>query len=76
VYWARGSERQLKELNPEKTLAEQLQNAFSIKDSPIWMDSSTSDYCRKLEKIVGGPEKVGQQNTLKKNNQQAKNKMK
>jgi len=58
VYWARGSERQLKELNPEKTLAEQLQNAFSIKDSPIWMDSSTSDYCRKLEKIVGGPEKL------------------
>ena len=32
----------------------QLGNAFSISDSPVWMDSSTSKECTMLEKAVGG----------------------
>ena len=30
------------------------QDYFSIADSPIWMDSSTSAQCRHLEDTVGG----------------------
>lgn len=35
---------------------EQLDNAFSIQQSPIWQDASTTAECRALEKSVGGPE--------------------
>lgn len=31
-----------------------LQGCFSVSDSPIWMDSSTTSQCRELEKAVGG----------------------
>uniref|UniRef100_A0A0R0JI06 Xylulose kinase n=2 Tax=Glycine subgen. Soja TaxID=1462606 RepID=A0A0R0JI06_SOYBN len=31
-----------------------LENAFSIKESPIWMDSSTTAECRAIEKAFGG----------------------
>lgn len=42
-------------LNPEKSLAEQLiPRAFSIPNSPIWQDSSTTLECRELEAAVGG----------------------
>lgn len=33
---------------------DQLENAFSIKESPIWMDSSTTAECRAIEKAFGG----------------------
>jgi len=44
VYWAKGAlESHLKQLDPSKGgLVTQLQDAFSINDSPVWMDSSTS----------------------------------
>ena len=32
-----------------------LQDCFSVKDSPIWMDSSTEEQIKDLEKSVGGP---------------------
>ena len=35
-------------------LHSQLANAFSISDSPVWMDSSTGKECVQLEKAVGG----------------------
>lgn len=35
---------------------EQLDNAFSIQQSPIWQDASTTAECRALEKSVGGAE--------------------
>ena len=42
-------------LNPEKSLLEQLvPRAFSISNSPIWQDSSTTLECRELEAAVGG----------------------
>lgn len=58
VFWKCGSQKLLQNAKPEATLAEQLSDAFSVKDSPIWMDSSTTSICRKLEEAVGGPQKL------------------
>lgn len=58
VYWRKGSEDILKSLDPVSTLAEQLQSAFSIPDSPIWMDSSTTEQCHRLEQECGGAQMV------------------
>ncbi|KAI4316058.1 hypothetical protein L6164_024075 [Bauhinia variegata] len=54
VYWKSGTSEILSSLDPKKTLLEQLGNAFSVKESPIWMDSSTTAQCRELEKAFGG----------------------
>ena len=46
----------------------QLGNAFSISDSPVWMDSSTSKECTMLERAVGGAQALanitGKPNTI------------
>jgi len=45
----------LRALNPEKSLLDQLApGAFSISNSPIWQDSSTTQECKELEGVVGG----------------------
>ncbi|WCJ35633.1 xylulose kinase-2 [Euphorbia peplus] len=54
VYWKKGSSATLSSLDPKKTLVDQLGNVFSINESPIWMDSSTTAQCREIEKAVGG----------------------
>lgn len=54
VYWNTGGSAILSSLDPGKQLASQLQDSFSIKDSPIWMDSSTTLECQEIEKAVGG----------------------
>ncbi|KAH7567593.1 hypothetical protein ACOSP7_010424 [Xanthoceras sorbifolium] len=54
VYWKKGSASILSALDPKKPLLDQLGSAFSIKESPIWMDSSTTVQCREMEKAVGG----------------------
>lgn len=54
VYWKKGSSAILSSLDSSKPLVDQLSNAFSIKESPIWMDSSTTTQCREIEKTVGG----------------------
>ncbi|KAK4428725.1 Xylulose kinase [Sesamum alatum] len=54
VYWKNGSSRILSSLDPKKPLADQLGDAFSLKESPIWMDSSTTEQCKAIEKAVGG----------------------
>ena len=41
-------------LEPDGYLHQQLAHAFSLMDSPIWMDSSTGAECRQLEEAVGG----------------------
>lgn len=42
-------------LNPDKSLSDQLvPGAFSIHNSPIWQDSSTTLECAELETAVGG----------------------
>ncbi|KAD6119587.1 hypothetical protein E3N88_10858 [Mikania micrantha] len=55
VYWKKGSSDILSSLDPKKPLVEQLDQAFSTKESPIWMDCSTTEQCRAIENAVGGP---------------------
>ena len=38
-------------LQPERFMHEQLASAFSVQDSPVWMDSSTTEQCKVLEVI-------------------------
>ncbi|GAB5576957.1 xylulose kinase isoform X1 [Prionailurus iriomotensis] len=54
VYWKAGASQVLRSLSPDLPLHKQLQACFSISDSPVWMDSSTTDQCRQLEAAVGG----------------------
>lgn len=54
VYWKKGSSVILSSLDPKKLLVDQLGDAFSVKESPIWMDSSTTEQCKAIEKGIGG----------------------
>ncbi|KAL2340061.1 hypothetical protein Fmac_008001 [Flemingia macrophylla] len=54
VYWKNGSSQILSSLDPKRPLLDQLENAFSIRESPIWMDCSTTAECRAIEKACGG----------------------
>ncbi|ELK29221.1 Xylulose kinase [Myotis davidii] len=54
IYWKAGASRVLTSLSPDLPLHEQLQACFSIRDCPVWMDSSTTAQCRQLEAAVGG----------------------
>ncbi|KAL6541423.1 hypothetical protein OROGR_010909 [Orobanche gracilis] len=54
VYWENGSSLVLSSLDSEKPLKSQLGDAFSIAQSPIWMDCSTTQQCRAFEEAVGG----------------------
>jgi xylulokinase len=56
VYWKKGAEKMLGSLNPAKFLHDELSNAFSIKNSPVWMDSSTTEQCRAFTDAIGSPE--------------------
>jgi len=60
VYWKRGIQKVLKNLRPDQTIHEQLKGAFSLLDSPIWMDTSASEECRILENAVGGADKMAE----------------
>ncbi|XP_038654419.1 xylulose kinase isoform X4 [Scyliorhinus canicula] len=35
-----------------------VKTSFAVKESPIWMDSSTTEECLQLEKSVGGPQNL------------------
>lgn len=54
VYLNNSAARTLSSLNPSRSLAENLQDIFSRKTSPIWMDSSTSMECEEICQILGG----------------------
>jgi len=60
VYWRKGCDQLLGSLKPERFLFDQLVSAFSVQDSPIWMDSSTTKQCEMLEDVLGGPEKLSE----------------
>ncbi|CAA2994887.1 Xylulose kinase [Olea europaea subsp. europaea] len=60
VYWKNGSSKILSSFDPKKPLIDQLRDAFSIKESPIWMDSSTTEQCKAIEKAVGGALKLSE----------------
>src|SRR5208283_2885580 len=44
----------LAELNPRKSLVENLRGVFSRPTSPIWMDSSTAAECAEVRNQLGG----------------------
>ncbi|KAK6139053.1 hypothetical protein DH2020_027203 [Rehmannia glutinosa] len=54
VYWKAGSSRKLSSFDPKKKLVDQLGEAFSVNMSPVWMDSSTTEQCKEIEKAIGG----------------------
>lgn len=54
VYWKIGSSMVLSSLDPGKRLKDQLSQSFPLEESPIWMDCSTTEQCRKIEEAVGG----------------------
>ncbi|KAF5350250.1 hypothetical protein D9758_007853 [Tetrapyrgos nigripes] len=57
VYWSKDAEALLADLDPSKTLSEQLSpQAFSYPRAPIWQDSSTTRECREIEEKIGGPQ--------------------
>uniref|UniRef100_A0A915HZA4 Xylulose kinase n=1 Tax=Romanomermis culicivorax TaxID=13658 RepID=A0A915HZA4_ROMCU len=58
VYWKNGSNDVLQHLKSDQSLYDGLKDCFSVKNSPIWMDSSTTEQCDILEKAVGGPLKL------------------
>lgn len=60
VYWQKGAEKALQNLDHSNFLHTQLASCFSINESPVWMDSSTTEYCKRLEDSVGGPEKLAE----------------
>lgn len=60
VYWKTGSSQIFSSLDPRKSLLSQLENAFSLKKSPIWMDCSTTEECREIEEACGGAIKLAQ----------------
>ncbi|XP_014781460.1 xylulose kinase [Octopus bimaculoides] len=54
VFWKKGAENGLKSLHSGSSLREQLKDCFSVADSPIWMDASTTKQCKQLEAALGG----------------------
>jgi xylulokinase len=54
VYFNERIETALANLNPEKSLVENLRDVFARKTSPIWMDSSTAAECAEIRKKLGG----------------------
>ncbi|XP_037091083.1 xylulose kinase-like [Pollicipes pollicipes] len=58
VFWRTGAGATLRALQPDQFLHQQLESAFSVRNSPVWMDSSTAEQCRRLEEYVGGPQKL------------------
>jgi xylulokinase len=58
VYFRTGARALLRGLAAGAPLRPQLQDAFAVAGSPIWMDSSTTAQCRALEAALGGAQAV------------------
>ena len=54
VYLNEKADEPLANLDPKKSLEENLDGVFSRKTSPIWMDSSTAKECSEIRKKLGG----------------------
>ncbi len=54
VYFTEKISEALANLDPKKSLVENLRGVFARKTSPIWMDSSASVDCAKIRKQLGG----------------------
>jgi xylulokinase len=58
VYWSQQATSLLANMDATKSIASQLQNAFSRATIPNWQDSSTLSECHRLEESVGGAERL------------------
>ncbi|MCX7712511.1 MAG: FGGY-family carbohydrate kinase [Chthoniobacterales bacterium] len=58
VYLSKSYGRQLRWLDPGKSLRIQLKSCFTREVSPIWMDTSTSEECREIGEVMGGAGEV------------------
>ncbi len=56
VYLRSGADQTLKTLNPDMSLKDQAKDIFTIEESPIWMDSSTTRQCKERDTALGGPQ--------------------
>jgi len=54
VYLTETATETLANLDPKKTLVENLDGVLARKTSPIWMDSSTTKECAEIRKKLGG----------------------
>ncbi|XP_028288752.1 xylulose kinase isoform X2 [Parambassis ranga] len=60
VFWRRGASQTLNQLHPDQSLHQLLQGSFSVADSPVWMDSSSTQQCHDLQAAVGGALKLAE----------------
>ncbi|XP_029934607.1 xylulose kinase isoform X2 [Myripristis murdjan] len=60
VFWRTGAAHTLTQLQPDRSLHQQLQACFSAADSPVWMDSSSAPQCRALQAAAGGAARLAQ----------------
>jgi xylulokinase len=59
VFWNESGLKVLENLDPDQFLYNQINDdSFSVKKSPIWMDSSTTQQCLEMENAVGGREEM------------------
>lgn len=58
VYFSRAAPKIFTNLSSEKTLTEQVEEAFSRKVVPNWQDSSTVKACKAFEEAMGGGEEL------------------
>jgi len=61
VYFNNRAAGVLANLNPAKSLVENLQGIFSRSTAPIWMDSSTAVECAEIRKTLGGIKATAEQ---------------
>jgi xylulokinase len=54
VYLNDKFEKKLQNLNPNEFIVDQIDDCFTRKSSPIWMDSSTSKQCEEIRNALGG----------------------
>ncbi|XP_062297272.1 xylulose kinase [Scomber scombrus] len=60
VFWKRGASQTLRDLDPEQSLNQLLQHSFSVSDSPVWMDSSSTQQCADLQSAAGGAQSLAE----------------
>ena len=54
VYLNNKFEKKLQNLSPNEFIVDQINDCFTRKSSPIWMDSSTSKQCQEIRNALGG----------------------
>jgi xylulokinase len=60
VYLNRRAAAALKEMDPARTIRENLQDCFARETAPVWMDSSTAEECAEMTAALGGPEAMAE----------------